>query len=461
MSVPLRSLAVAASLVLAFSLAAPAAFAGDDEGPALPSQPPPALAAPLTLEQAVKAALERNHDQINSDLSARLSEQQAITTKAAILPVVAFNASAGINRIGGGETLGQVTFNGVTVTQVNPSSTYGSYSLGVTARQLIYDGGAWWNNLDAANASFKSAQAATEEQALQTRFLVEQRFYELLRAQRQLAVLAEASARSRDQADFVQKLFEGGKATQFDVYANRDNDEVNRLGSESRVELARYDLSTTIGFDPAQPLAVTEPGGLLTDPTEPPPAREAVDKALAQRPSLKAAQLSLDAQQKLLASSRGGYLPTVSAQASYSRASRDVGDLIDDPTKKSTLAGSINLNWNLFNGFSTDASVRTQLLKLKQAENDYQSGRRGVASDVQKAVASLSAARAQARVATQAFETAKQGLVLARTRQQVGVGTQLEVRDAELKLTQAQLSQVNALLDGREQESALRRAVGG
>ena len=50
---------------------------------------------------------------------------------------------------------------------------------------------------------------------------------------------------------------------------------------------------------------------------------------------------------------------------------------------------------------------------------------------------------------------------LAAQKQQVGVGTQLEVRDAELKLTQAQLSQVNALLDGREQESALRRAVGG
>jgi len=52
-------------------------------------------------------------------------------------------------------------------------------------------------------------------------------------------------------------------------------------------------------------------------------------------------------------------------------------------------------------------------------------------------------------------------LRLARTRQQVGVGTQLEVRDAELKLTQAQLSVVGSLVDGREAESALRRAQGG
>jgi len=53
-------------------------------------------------------------------------------------------------------------------------------------------------------------------------------------------------------------------------------------------------------------------------------------------------------------------------------------------------------------------------------------------------------------VAQQSEQTAKEGLRLARTRQEVGVGTQLEVRDAELKLTQAQLNVVGSLVDGRE-----------
>jgi len=88
-------------------------------------------------------------------------------------------------------------------------------------------------------------------------------------------------------------------------------------------------------------------------------------------------------------------------------------------------------------------------------------GRRSVASDVEKAIAQLSTARAQARVAQEAEQTARESLRLARTRQEVGVGTQLEVRDAELKLTQAQLSVVGSLVDGREAESALRRAQGG
>ena len=40
-------------------------------------------------------------------------------------------------------------------------------------------------------------------------------------------------------------------------------------------------------------------------------------------------------------------------------------------------------------------------------------------------------------------------------------GLALEVRDAELKLTQSELARANALVDGHEAESALRRAVGG
>jgi outer membrane protein TolC len=120
----------------------------------------------------------------------------------------------------------------------------------------------------------------------------------------------------------------------------------------------------------------------------------------------------------------------------------------------------VNLSWNFFNGLATNANVRKAEIQVLLSENDLATGRRSVASDVEKAVAQLSTARAQARVATQTEQTAKEGLRLARTRQEVGVGTQLEVRDAELKLTQAQLTRVGSLVDGREAEAALRRAQG-
>lgn len=419
----------------------------------------------VTLEQAVAAALANAQETNRARLTAESSLQDQVLARAAVLPRLDFNASLGAVRTGGGEVVGTFTDPTdptKTITQLAASQTYGVYTAGLNASWRIFDGGKWWNNLDAAALGVQATEAALAEQRLQTAFTAQQAFYALVRAQKQLAVLAEAAQRSRDQADYVQRLFDGGRAQQAEVYAarsNRDLDEVNRLGAEARVEVARFDLAAAMGVDPAAPLSVVDPAGLLQDPLVPPSPKELVEKALAQRPSLKAVGLQAEAQRKSLAAAKGDYWPVVSLSAGYNRNSRALEDIVSRPDQKSTLSGSVNLNWNLFGGWATDAAVKKAEIQVRGLENDLAAGKRGVAADVEKAWANLASARAQARVAGQTEETAREGLKLAKARQQVGVGTQLEVRDAELKLTQAQLSRLNALLDGRVQEAALRRAT--
>ena len=206
---------------------------------------------------------------------------------------------------------------------------------------------------------------------------------------------------------------------------------------------------------------MAEPQNLMADPAQPPPAHDAVERALQQRPSLKAFALTAEQNRKLASAAKGDYWPQVLLEAGWNRNTNTLGSFVGDPSNNSQLSGAVVLNWNLFNGLNTKATVARADIQTALAESDLASGRRNVASDVQKAVAQLATARQQARVAQQAEQTAKEGLRLARTRQQVGVGTQLEVRDAELKLTQAQLNVVGSLVDGREAEAALRRAQGG
>ncbi len=410
---------------------------------------------PLTLDEAVKLALQRNSDLQRQILLSLSAEQDRIIARSAILPHLDFNASIAANRQGAGT----VVVSGVPFPQ--PSSNYSTTNTGLNLSQLIFDGGKWWNNISAANLGLAASEAQVDEQRLQITYLVEQRFYELVRAQRQLQVFAEAATRSRDQANYTQRLFEGGRATQADVYAaraNRDNDEVTRLGQERNVELARADLSVAIGLDPGTPLTVTEPPNMLAEPVQAPALQQALERALINRPSLKAFALTA----KTASAAKGDYWPTLSANGFWQRGTRDdISRNFEAPGRDSHSGVSLDLTWNLFSGLSTQANVRKAQIQVALAENDLASGRRGVASDVEKAVAQLATARAQTRVAQQAEQTAKEGLRLARTRQEVGVGTQLEVRDAELKLTQAQLNVVGSLVDGREAEAALRRAQGG
>ena len=414
---------------------------------------------PMTLDEAVKIALQRNPDLQKQILLSLSAEQDLVIARSAILPRVDFNGSLSRTR-----TAGSLFLQGVPVAGQQSVSFNTTYSANLRVQQLIFDGGKWWNNLAASDLGLQAGHAQVDEQRLQITYLVEQRFYELVRAQRQLTVLADAAARSRDQADYTQRLFEGGRATQADVYAaraNRDNDEVTRLGQERNVELARADLAVAVGVDPADPLAVAEPPNLMAEPVAPPPPQDAVARALQQRPSLKAFALTADQNRKLASAAKGDYWPQVSLEASWNRNANTLDTYVSNPSTDSQLSGGIVLNWNLFNGLNTKATVERANIQTALAETDLASGRRNVASDVQKAVAQLATARQQARVAQQAEQTAKEGLRLAKTRQEVGVGTQLEVRDAELKLTQAQLNVVGSLVDGREAEAALRRAQGG
>ena len=256
---------------------------------------------------------------------------------------------------------GPVFVSGVEVPGSTTTDTFRVYTFGASVTQLLFDGGKWWNNLSAASSTLASSEANVEEQRLTTVFTVEQRFYELVRQQRQLKVLGDAATRSRDQADFTQRLFEGGRATQADVYAaraNRDNDEINRLGQEARVELARQDLALAIGADPAEPLAIVEPATMNQEPAQPPPAKDAVGKALSQRPSLKAFAFAAESQRNLASAAKGGYWPQLTAQLAYNRTTNNFNTLTDpDLSVNNTLTATIGLRWNVFQGLNTKASV--------------------------------------------------------------------------------------------------------
>src|SRR5262249_27380481 len=156
----------------------------------------------------------------------------------------------------------------------------------------------------------------------------------------------------------------------------RDNDEVNRLGQERVVELARADLAVAVGSDPGEPLTVVEPTNLMNDPAVAPPVKDAIARALEVRPSLKAASKTLESSQKLASAASGDYWPVVFLGAGYSRASQDFGDIFSDPTSNSTLYGSVNLSWNVFSGLSTKANVKKAEIQAALAENDLYAARR-------------------------------------------------------------------------------------
>src|SRR3954471_1643655 len=266
--------------------------------------------ASLSLQNAVDIALKRNPDLQRVELQVKQAESDLVLARSAILPHLDFNASATAYRVGAGATF----ITGVPYTQPEAASG-GAFALGVFVRQLVFDGGKWWNNLASASAGLDSTRQQAKEQRLQIAFLVEQRYYELARAQEHLNVFSGAADRSREQAQLAEQLARKGRMTQGDVLAagaNRDNDALNRRRQAAVVEQARLDLAQTVGLEPQEPIAIGDTRMLLAQPVETPSPEQAVSRALAGRPAIKAAEAQVDAQDKLAASVSGDYWPAVS-----------------------------------------------------------------------------------------------------------------------------------------------------
>src|SRR5437764_1595105 len=311
------------------SLAVAAAFVLAQAQPGTPS----GLRAPLSLQQATQVALERNPDLRHAQFAERQAETDLVAARAAILPKVDFNASAGAIRVGPG-----VTFIGTVPLNQQSALTSGTFGLGLSFRQLVFDGGKWWNNIASAKSGFEAGQQATAEQRLQVGFVVAQRFYDLVRAQRFARVMAGAAARSAEQALATDRLGPAGRATQADVLAsraNRANDAVAQRRQTAVAEQARLDLAAAIGHEPSEPVEIGKPMNSAQPPPAAPTVTESIERALKERPALKAAEAQLRAQEQLAGALAGDYWPTVALQASYTRDTTTVRQLLRNPDETS------------------------------------------------------------------------------------------------------------------------------
>src|SRR5207248_5016568 len=136
------------------------------------------------------------------------------------------------------------------------------------------------------------------------------------------------------------------------------------------VELARADLSTAVGLEPGTPLTVGEPHNLMAEPATAPALAQAIDRALSNRPSLKAFALTVAQNRKTTSAARGDYWPVLSAAGDWSRSSDYFPTMTDRPDKNSSATAGLYLSWNIFSGLATRAAVSKAELLTQIAEND-------------------------------------------------------------------------------------------
>ncbi|XXF75108.1 TolC family protein [Myxococcaceae bacterium GXIMD 01537] len=421
-------------------------------------------ATPITLEEARKEG-RTNTQALQSLLDVNNAQGDVGVARGALLPQVNLSAGAGWGYVGRQRVFTTVPDPaGGFVQQAveTPSTQRGTFDFAVSLNQIIYDR-ARWKQLEQSGARVEAAQGQAREQSATSELEAIVRFFGLYRTQATIGVLRETVKRSEEQVERARAMFKAGrvgKGEEISAQVNLGNDRVNVLRREGQEAIDQTQLAVWLARPGTSDLTAVDPGIAERTPAPAPSRDEAIAVARSHRPLLAALQQQVRAASLGVDVASSGYIPRLTGDALYVRRGPNAGDVFTEPRLQNNLSVGLGLQWDLFNGFSTGAQTDKARSQLRKAELTYAQTERELEAKVVRALRVLETQLEVEKVAAQNRQSAVLGLSLQDERFRSGVGSTLEVRDAQLKLTQAELSLLESRIDVEIARYSLLRAMG-
>jgi outer membrane protein len=412
--------------------------------------PPPALAAPLaaptlTLEQAVATALAHQPQVARARAELAGARAGARQAEGALGPQLSLATSYAL-----GPARQNVNQVGVPVTNL------GTYAAGVNADQLIWDFGQGWRRARAsatqAEAQARSVQGTEQEVVLQVRTA----YFAAQASEALLGVARDTVANRQRHEGRVRSLVEVGSRAPIELaQATRDlaRSRLDLINAESALQLARAQLVQAMGRPPAA-------GFRLTAAAMPPVAGEnrplagLVGEATSRRPDVAALDARVQAAELTLEAAERATLPGLRANAGAGTN----GSPISTPNNFWNLG--VGLSWPLYTSGQREAQADAARAALEAARADAEALRQQVRLGVEQAYLRVATARAATQAADAATQAAWRQLQLAEGRYVAGVGSILELGDAQLAHASARAQGIQERFNMATARAALLRALG-
>lgn len=417
--------------------------AAQPAAPALPPVPPPAAGAPtpttgpevLTLERAIEIAMRQQPSLRQS--RAQLDAAQGRVDQARVIrsPTVGVSAS-----LATGSTSQFAAGTG----RAGPDffSHAESTGLGAQASWRIYDFGLTDANITAAERSAEATQAALGTSTLDIRTSVELAYLAAV-ANRRLVQVAEATVRSEDTHLDQARRFVAAQAKDPIEVAQAQSRDANAKSTlaqaRSNEAIALADLRSAIGWvDPANSPIVSASWPAPVD-ADPPELAALVDAARKSRPELVQLDKLLLAADASVAAAEAERRPVLSASAS-TQWSPGTGNWSPEPS----WSAGLSLTWSLFDGGRSAADARVARANLASTVAQRDALLVSLTSQLDLSRAQIVANRANVAASTEAVAAARAQLKLAEARYAQGLGSQIELADAQTAITTSEGNLVQA-----------------
>ena len=407
----------------------------------------PAVVIHLSVKDAEAIALKNNPAISVARLNAMASQQVTREARSALWPQAYANLTAVDAR-----NNSRITAGGL-----NNPIIYTRAAGGGTVSQLITDFGHTTNLVASARLQAKADEqnaAATKEDVL---VATDQAFYSALQTRAVLKVAEQTVASRQLLADQVSALTKSKLKSDLDLsFANVNLAQAKLLylDAMNNDKSAVASLSAILGYPTLENFELISD----TEPLTPPPADidALIADAFSKRPEILALEFQSESAEKLHQSDRDQMFPTISALAAY-------GDspIRDDRVYGPYGAVGVNVQIPVFNGFLYSSKARETDLRAQAMRQRLMDLRNRISRDVRTSWLAANTAFDRVTVNEQLLAQANLALDLAQTRYKLGLSSIVELSQAQLQQTQAEIGSAQAEYEYRLALSVLRYQTTG
>jgi len=380
----------------------------------------------LTLEQALANA--RAHQPQIRQARAQVAAAQARTesVRAGLHPQI--SASAGYS-IGNSR---------VSLDQPNAPANVGTYTVSGNVNQLLFDFGQTGNRVRAAEASTAAQQDNAAQTGLDIDLNVRTVFFTARANLSLVKVATETVANQQKHYDQINGLVQIGTRAPIDrAQAAKDlaNAKLQLIKAQAAYETSKAQLDQAMGapgpagYDVADQTMPAVPG-------EEKPLDALVTEATAHRPDLAALDAQLQAQRYTIDATQQNTMPVLRATGGVGSNGAPLESM------NNTLTGGLAASWPIWSGGAQQAQLAEARANLDQLAAQVDAEHLALRLEVEQARLAVSSEKAALVAAGVATKNAREQLRLAEGRYAAGVGSVIELADAQLAYTSAAAQEV-------------------
>ncbi|HMN26424.1 MAG TPA: TolC family protein, partial [Ignavibacteriaceae bacterium] len=351
----------------------------------------------LTLDQAIKIALQKNTGLITQENEIARGETSVDAAYGNFLPNLNASASFDWNR---SEEAGRITnINGVNIPAPKSTSESRTYGVGANSNIVLFDGLSNYANLSRSKNNLEALKLSIEGKKQEVVFQTINLYYSVVEADQLLKVREEDVKQQQKNLETIEERNRLGSLTKADVYQQQvqtGNAELQVIQQKNILENSKSNLLFYLGLDVLENFSFSNTltnkelkildTDISTDFNE---LNDLVNKALLNRRDYLAQKLNLDSYYDNVTIARSGHLPRLSGNLGYGSYSNSIDYLFDSHNYSAGLTLSIPI----FSGFATHNAIQSAEVDAMNYELQVNDTERLIKQNLQKTFLDLEAAK--------------------------------------------------------------------